>query len=51
MIRVDLLEKNGIEKPTTWEGLVDVLEQLHEIYPDMTPGAPAARTASSAWTA
>ncbi|MCE5343303.1 MAG: extracellular solute-binding protein [Eubacteriales bacterium] len=37
MIRVDLLEKNGIAKPTTWAGLVDVLEQLHTIYPDMVP--------------
>lgn len=37
MIRMDLLEKNGIEKPTTWEGLVDVLAQLKAIYPDMVP--------------
>lgn len=37
MIRVDLLEKNGIAKPTTWPELADVLAKLHELYPDMVP--------------
>ncbi len=34
-IRMDLLEANNIPVPTTWEDLVDVLRQLHELYPDM----------------
>ena len=34
MIRTDLLEKNGIPMPTTFDELFDVLMQLKEIYPD-----------------
>jgi putative aldouronate transport system substrate-binding protein len=36
-IRIDLLKKNGLEKPTTWEGLADTLGKLKKIYPKMIP--------------
>ena len=39
MIRGDLLEKNNLPMPTTWEELEATLETLHEIYPDMIPYA------------
>lgn len=34
MIRMDLLEKNNIAVPTTWDELYDVFLQLKELYPD-----------------
>lgn len=37
VIRTDLLEKNGLKTPETFEELLDVLIQLKEIYPDSTP--------------
>lgn len=39
MIRGDLLEKNNLPMPATWEELEATLETLHEIYPDMIPYA------------
>ncbi len=37
VIRTDLLEKNNIPLPTTFEELLDALTKLKEIYPDSTP--------------
>ncbi len=37
VIRTDLLEKNGIEIPQTFDELLDVLAELKEIYPDSIP--------------
>lgn len=39
MIRGDLLEKNNLPMPTTWEELRDTLATLHDLYPDMIPYA------------
>ncbi len=36
-IRMDLLEKNNLEVPKTWDELLDVLAKLKEIYPDIVP--------------
>lgn len=37
VIRMDLLEKNGIATPTTFEELLTALTKLKEIYPDSVP--------------
>lgn len=37
VIRTDLLEKNNIPTPTTFEELLTALTKLKEIYPDSTP--------------
>lgn len=37
VIRTDLLEKNNIPMPTTFEELLTALTQLKELYPDSTP--------------
>lgn len=36
-IRIDLLEKHGLEVPTTWDELYDVLYALKQEYPDSRP--------------
>lgn len=37
LVRTDILEKNKLETPTTWEELYVVMKKLKEIYPDVTP--------------
>jgi len=37
IIRVDLLEEQNLEKPTTWDELYDVLLKLRDAYPDSVP--------------
>ena len=37
VIRTDVLEKNDIAVPTTWDELYDAMMKLKDIYPDSTP--------------
>ena len=37
VIRKDLLEKHNIPIPETFDELLDVLDQLHQLYPDVIP--------------
>ncbi len=37
MIRLDLLEKHGLEIPQTFDEIIDVLAELKAIYPDSIP--------------
>lgn len=37
VIRTDLLKKNGIETPQTFDELLEALKKLKEIYPDCVP--------------